>query len=182
MATAPLSTIDDLRHAVTTGEIDTVVLAIVDMHGRLQGKRFHAQHFVDEVASHRAEACNYLLAVDVDMNTAPGYALASWEQGYGDFFLAPDPSTVRRLPWHDGTALVLADVEREDGTPVAPSPRQVLRRQLARLQERGWQAMVGTELEFIVFSDTYEEAWNAGYHALTPSNQYNVDYSILGTS
>ena len=182
MATVQLESIDDLRNAVASGAIDTVVLALVDMHGRLQGKRYHAQHFIDDVVSHRAEACNYLLAVDVDMNTAPGYSLASWEQGYGDFFLAPDLATLRPLPWHDGTALLLADVEWEDGTPVAPSPRHVLQRQLARLEERGWHAMVGTELEFIVFADTYEEAWDAGYHGLTPSNQYNVDYSILGTS
>ena len=182
MATVQLESIDDLRRAVAAGTIDTVVLALVDMHGRLQGKRYHAQHFVDDVVTHRAEACNYLLAVDVDMNTAPGYSLASWEQGYGDFFLAPDLTTLRSIPWHDGTALLLADVEWEDGTPVAPSPRHVLQRQLARLEERGWDAMVGTELEFIVFTDTYEEAWAAGYHGLTPSNQYNVDYSILGTS
>ena len=182
MATVQLESIADLRHAVASGTIDTVVLALVDMHGRLQGKRYHAQHFVDDVVTQRAEACNYLLAVDVDMNTAPGYSLASWEQGYGDFFLAPDVTTLRPLPWHEGTALLLADVQWEDGTPVAPSPRHVLQRQLARLPERGWQAMVGTELEFIVFAETYEAAWDAGYHRLTPSNQYNVDYSILGTS
>jgi glutamine synthetase len=182
VATVQLESIDDLRRAVAAGAIDTVVLALVDMHGRLQGKRYHAQHFIDDVVTHRAEACNYLLAVDVDMNTAPGYSLASWEQGYGDFFLAPDLATLRPIPWHEGTALMLADVEWEDGTPVAPSPRRVLQRQLARLEERGWGAMVGTELEFIVFADTYEEAWEAGYHGLTPSNQYNVDYSILGTS
>jgi glutamine synthetase len=116
------------------------------------------------------------------MNTAPGYALASWEQGYGDFFLAPDITTLRALPWHAGTALVIADVEWEDGSAVEPSPRHILQRQLARLAERGWNAMVGTELEFIVFKETYEEAWAAGYHDLRPSNQYNVDYSILGTS
>ena len=177
-----LRTIDDLRRGVDSGELDTVILALVDMHGRLQGKRFHARHFVDEVLAHRAEACNYLLAVDVDMNTAPGYALASWEQGYGDFFLAPDVTTLRALPWHAGTALLIADVEWEDGSAVEPSPRRVLQRQLRRLADRGWQAMVGTELEFIVFRETYEEAWEAGYHKLTPSNLYNVDYSILGTS
>ena len=178
----PLTSIDDLRLAVDTGAVDTVVLALVDMHGRLQGKRYHARHFVDEVLGHRAEACNYLLAVDVDMNTAPGYALASWEQGYGDFFLAPDLSTLRALPWHAATALVLADVEWADGTPVGPSPRTVLARQLTRLRDRGWQAMVGTELEFVVFADSYESAWDAGYRGLTPANRYNVDYSILGTA
>jgi glutamine synthetase len=177
-----LASVDDLRRAVDRGAVDTVVLAHVDMHGRLQGKRYHARHFVDEVLRHRAEACNYLLAVDVDMATAPGYALASWEQGYGDFFLTPDVSTLRALPWHDATALLLADVEWEDGTPVAPSPRAVLARQLGRLREHCWRAMVGTELEFVVFADTYESAWDAGYRGLTPANRYNVDYSILGTA
>ena len=177
----PLS-LEELRVAVEAGTVDTVVLALVDMQGRLQGKRLHARHFLDEVAEHGTEACNYLLAVDVEMNTVGGYAMSSWERGYGDFVLKPDFATLRMLPWQDGSALLLADLAWEDGSPVVASPRQVLRAQLDRLAERGWTAMVGTELEFLVFDDTYESAWNAGYRRLTPANQYNVDYSLLGTA
>src|SRR6201995_600517 len=119
------------------------------MQGRLQGKRLHAPYFVDEVVRHGTEACNYLLAGDIDMNTVDGYALTSWESGYGAFVLVPDPATTRMLPWHEGTALVKADVQKLDGTPVAPSPRQLLKGQRARAAERGWTACAGNELEFI---------------------------------
>jgi glutamine synthetase len=172
---------DELRAHVAAGVIDTVVLAVVDMQGRLQGKRIQAGFFVDEVARHGSEACNYLLAVDVEMNTVPGYAISSWESGYGDFAMVPDPATLRMLPWQDGTALLLADLTTVDGRPVAPAPRQVLHDQLAGLADRGLAAFVGTELEFCVYNDSYEDAWRRGYRDLTPANQYNVDYSILGT-
>jgi glutamine synthetase len=175
-------TVDELRGEVEAGRIDTVLLAICDMQGRLQGKRLAASHFLDEVLEHNAEGCNYLLAVDVDMNTVDGYAMSSWDKGYGDFVFRPDLSTLRRIPWHEGTALVMCDLEWEDGGPVVASPRQVLRRQVAALADRGWQAMVGTELEFIVFRDSYEEAWRKGYRDLAPANDYNVDYSLLGTA
>jgi glutamine synthetase len=175
-------TLEDLRAEVEAGRIDTVLLAITDMQGRLQGKRLAASHFLDEVLEHNAEGCNYLLAVDVDMNTVDGYAMSSWELGYGDFVFRPDLSTLRRIPWHEGTALVVCDLEWEDGTPVVASPRQILRRQVQALADRGWQAMVGTELEFIVFRDSYEEAWRRGYRDLVPANDYNVDYSLLGTA
>ncbi|MFB9433165.1 glutamine synthetase family protein [Streptoalloteichus tenebrarius] len=164
------------------GRVDTVLLAMTDMQGRLQGKRLSARYFLEEVLAHGSEACDYLLAVDVDMTTVDGYAMSSWERGYGDFVLRPDLATLRVLPWHDATALVLADLAWTDGAPVAASPRQVLRRQLDRLAARGWTALVGTELEFIVFRDSYEDAWRRSYHDLTPANQYNVDYSLLGTS
>ncbi|HEY2811848.1 MAG TPA: glutamine synthetase family protein [Acidimicrobiales bacterium] len=177
-----LLTVEELRAAVERGEVDTVLIACTDMQGRLQGKRVHARFFLDDVLAHGTEACNYLLAVDVDMATVDGYAMSSWELGYGDFALVPDLDTLRTIPWHDGTALVLSDVAWNGGVPVAPSPRQVLRRQLDRLAERGWTAMVGTELEFIVVTDTYEDAWSKGYRDLTPANQYNADYSILATS
>ncbi len=180
--TGPSLSVEGLRVAVEDGSIDTVVLAIVDMQGRLQGKRFDAHHFVDEVIAHGTEGCNYLLAVDVDMNTVDGYAISSWDRGYGDFEMTPDFATLRRIPWQPGTALVLADVRWLDGAPVIESPRQILQRQLERLAERGWQAMVGTELEFIVFADSYEHARAAHYVGLTGANQYNVDYSVLGTS
>jgi glutamine synthetase len=174
--------VEGLRLGVDNGSIDTVVVAITDMQGRLQGKRLDAEYFLDSVLGHGTEGCNYLLAVDVDMNTVDGYAMTSWEKGYGDFVMAPDLSTLRDLPWQPGSVLVLADVLWHDGSPVVASPRQILARQLERLAERGWSAFVGTELEFIVFNDSYEQAWDARYRDLTPSNQYNVDYSILGTA
>jgi glutamine synthetase len=173
--------VEELRILVD-GDVDTVVLAIPDMQGRLQGKRFHAQFFLDEVLQNGTETCNYLLAVDVDMNTVGGYSISSWDRGYGDFAVRPDLGTLRLVPWQPGTALLLGDTEWLDGAPVAPSPRQILRRQLDRLAEHGWTALAGTELEFMVFRDSYEAAWEAGYRELTPVNQYNVDYSVLGTS
>ncbi|PWK86430.1 L-glutamine synthetase [Lentzea atacamensis] len=175
-------TVEELREAVDTGEIDTVLVAIVDMQGRLQGKRCAARYFLDEVLGHSAEGCNYLLAVDVEMNPVSGYAMSSWDRGYGDFVMKPDLETLRRVPWQEGTALVMCDVVWENGDPVVASPRQILRKQLDRLAALGLEAYVGTELEFIVFDDTYEQAFNAGYRNLTPSNQYNVDYSLLGTA
>ncbi len=175
-------TLEELRAAAERGEIDTVVVALCDMQGRLMGKRTTAQHFLDHIAPHGAEACNYLLAVDVDMNTVGGYAMSSWDRGYGDFVLEPDLDTLRVTPWLPGTAMLLADLAWEDGSDVVASPRQILRRQLARLEERGLQALAGTELEFIVFEDTYEQAWAKGYRDLEPANRYNVDYSLLGTA
>jgi glutamine synthetase len=175
-------TLDDLRAKATHGETDTVLLAIVDMQGRLQGKRLTASHFLDEVVPNNAEGCNYLLAVDVDMKTVEGYAMSSWEKGYGDFVMAPDLDTLRPVPWHPATAMCLADVQWADGSDVVASPRQILRRQLDRLAERGWVANAGTELEFILFRDSYEQAWHKGYRDLEPANLYNVDYSLLGTA
>ncbi|WFF09160.1 glutamine synthetase family protein [Micromonospora sp. WMMD1076] len=182
MKPTPLS-LEQLRVAVTEGEIDTVVLALTDMQGRLQGKRFHAPYFLDQVVTHGSEGCNYLLAVDVDMNTVDGYAMSSWERGYGDFAMRPDLDTLRRMPWQPGSALLLADLEWLDGSgPVVASPRQILRRQLDRLAAHGLTAYAGTELEFVLYRDSYEEAWRRGYRDLTPANQYNVDYSLLGTA
>ncbi len=173
---------DELKADIAAGEIDTVLLAMTDMQGRLQGKRLTAPWFLDSVLGHGAEACNYLLAVDVDMNTVDGYAMSGWQRGYGDFELKPDLDTLSRTTWLEGTALCLADVQWHDGSPVVASPRQILRAQIARLAARGWKAHAGTELEFMIFKDTYEQAWDAGYRNLTPANQYNVDYSLLGTT
>ncbi|MFI5485280.1 glutamine synthetase family protein [Micromonospora echinaurantiaca] len=182
MRRAPL-TLEQLRVAVAEHELDTVVLALVDMQGRLQGKRFHAPYFLDQVVAHGSEGCNYLLAVDVDMNTVDGYAMSGWERGYGDFAMLPDFDTLRRVPWQPGTALVLADLAWLDGAgPVIASPRQILRRQVERLAEHGLTAYAGTELEFVLYRDSYEQAWRRGYRDLTPANQYNVDYSLLGTA
>ena len=176
-------TLTELSWKVEAGLVDTVLVAVTDMQGRLQGKRCAARYFLDEVVPHATEACNYLLAVDVDMTTVAGYAMSSWDTGYGDFVLKPDFATLRLIPWLEGTALVICDLEFvEGGGPVPQSPRQILKAQLNRLAARGLRAFVGTELEFIVFEDTYEQAWNGGYRNLTPSNQYNVDYSMLGTS
>jgi glutamine synthetase len=174
--------LDELRADASAGRTDTVLLVLTDMQGRLQGKRMTARHFLEEVVRDGAEACNYLLAVDVDMNTVDGYAMSSWERGYGDFEMRPDLSTLRLVPWHEGTALCLADIAWPDHTPVVASPRQILRGQLERLAARHWAAFAGTELEFMVFSDTYEQAWDSGYRNLTPANRYNVDYSMLGTA
>jgi glutamine synthetase len=174
-------TVDELTADVDAGRIDTVVVAVTDMQGRLQGKRIHAPFFIDEVMRHGTEGCNYLLAVDVDMNTVEGYAMSSWSTGYGDFVMRPDLATLRRIPWHPATALVIADLLWEDGSDVVASPRQVLKRQTAALQDAGMLALVGTELEFMVFRDTYEDAWRRGYRDMTPANLYNVDYSVLGT-
>jgi glutamine synthetase len=170
-----------LREAVRMHEIDTVVVAMTDMQGRLQGKRFHAPFFLDEVVAHGTEACAYLLAVDTEMNTVDGYEITSWESGYGDFVLVPDLKTLRKTGWQPGTALVLADVAALDGSPVRPSPRQVLRAQLARAAALGWTALAGTELEFVVFEGSYERAWDHGYRGMIPANRYNADYSLLGT-
>jgi len=173
---------DDLLALIDKGEIDTVVTAVTDMQGRLQGKRVDAQYFADDLKTGIVEGCSYLLASDVDMRTVDGFALTSWERGYGDLAFKADFSTIRVVPWFDKTVIVFCDVETTDGVPVAPSPRQVLQRQVDRLAERGWHGLTGTELEFIVFNTSYEEAWNAGYRNMVPANQYNVDYSLQGTS
>jgi glutamine synthetase len=175
-------TLEELAEQAARGTVDTVLLAFADMEGRLQGKRLTAEFFLDEVAEHGAEGCNYLLAVDVDMNTVSGYEMSSWQRGYGDFAMRPDLDTLRPVPWQEATVMLMADLAWLDGRDVVASPRQILRRQLDRLAERGWSANASTELEFMVFNDTYEEAWRRGYRDLNPANLYNVDYSMLGTA
>ncbi|WP_182523440.1 glutamine synthetase family protein [Nocardioides dongkuii] len=173
---------DDLVWRITQGEIDTVIVAFADMQGRLQGKRLHGRYFADHVVGHGTEGCNYLLAVDVDMNTVDGYAMSSWEKGYGDMEFVLDERTIRLLTHLPATAMVQCDLVWPDHTPVVQSPRTILQRQLDRCAEHGWAAVAGTELEFIAFDTSYEAAHDAGYRGLTSANQYNVDYSILGTS
>ena len=175
-------TTDQLRKDVADKKIDTVVVAMCDMQGRLVGKRIDANFFLSDVLKHGTEGCNYLLAVDVDMNTVAGYEMSSWERGYSDLAMIPDTNTLRYIPWQEGAALLLADVAWLDHSDVVASPRQILKKQIKALQEAGMKAMVGTELEFVVYNNTYEQAFNKGYKDLTPSNQYNVDYSILGGS
>jgi glutamine synthetase len=172
----------ELERLVAAGDVDTVIVAFTDMQGRLAGKRISGRLFVDEVANHGAECCSYLLAVDVDLNTVPGYSMSSWETGYGDMVMTPDLDTLRLIPWLPGTALVLADLGWADGSAVAASPRAILRRQLGRLRERGLVADVATELEFIVFDEPYRQAWANGYRGLTPASDYNIDYAIAAST
>ena len=167
---------------IETGDVDTVVVAFTDMQGRLQGKRLHGRYFVDHVVGHGTEGCNYLLAVDVDMNTVDGYAISSWETGYGDMEFVMDEHTIRLLTHLPATAMVQCDLMWPNHSPVVQSPRAILQKQLDRVAERGWTALSGTELEFIMFDTTYEQAFSGDYRNLTPANQYNVDYSILGTT
>jgi len=173
---------EHLLARIQEGEVDTVVVAFTDMQGRLQGKRLHARYFADVVVPHGTEGCNYLLAVDVDMNTVGGYAISSWEKGYGDMEFVLDDRTIRLLTHLPSTAMVQCDLVWPDHAPVVQSPRAILQRQLDRCAEQGWVALAGTELEFIAFDTTYEAAHDARYQDLTPVNQYNVDYSILGTT
>lgn len=174
--------IDDLKKAVANHEIDTVVVGATDMQGRLQGKRIHAPFFIEDTVKHGTEGCNYLLAVDIDMNTVQGYEVTSWDSGYGDMGMAPDFDTLRLMPWHEKTAFVIADLVDHHHKGISVSPRQILKAQLEKLEKAGLVALCGTELEFIVFKDTYEEAWNKRYNDLVPANQYNVDYSLTGTA
>jgi glutamine synthetase len=175
-------TMAELVGRIDAGEVDTVVVAFTDMQGRLQGKRLHGRYFADHVVEHGTEGCNYLLAVDVDMNTVGGYAISSWERGYGDMEFVMDERTTRLLTHLPATAMVQCDLVWLDHSPVAQSPRAILTAQLDKAAANGWQALAGTELEFIAFDTTYEAAADAAYRDLTPVNQYNVDYSILGTT
>jgi glutamine synthetase len=175
-------TLDELRSEVEAGRIDTVVAAFTDMQGRLLGKREHAEYFVDESAEHGLDGCDYLLALDMEMEPQPGYGMASWDTGYGDFHLVPDLATLRRIPWLEGTAFVLCDLEWEDRRPVAASPRQLLKAQVELARAAGLEPMFGSELEFYLFKDSYSEAHAKHYRDLTPSVPYILDYHILATT
>ena len=174
--------IEELGASVSAHEVDTVIIAFTDMQGRLVGKRVSARLFLEEFAEHGAECCNYLLAVDVENNTVDGYEISSWARGYGDMAMMPDMDTLRRAPWLEGTVIVTADLTWLDGTPVPPDPRQVLKRQIARLAEKGLTPFAATELEFIVFDDTYRDAWKKKYEALTPASDYNIDYALMAST
>jgi glutamine synthetase len=175
-------TVDALKSMIASGETDTVVLAFTDMQGRLQGKFLHAAFFLESTLEHGTEGCNYLLAVDVEMNTVDGYDSTSWEKGYGDMLFVMDFDTIRRLPHRQGTVMIQCDLSLIDGSPVPMSPRTMLRKQVDKAAGHGWKALSGTELEFMIYENTFEDAWNKHYLELTPANQYNVDYSILGSS
>lgn len=169
-----------LRAEAEAGRVEEVIVAVPDLQGRLQGSRLAVPYFLEEVAGRGFGACVYLLAADVEMGTGPGYAIDAWNTGFGDFVLRPDPATLRPLPWDPGTATVLADAVWPGGAPVDVAPRQVLRAQLSRLAERGLAAFAGTELEFLVFRDSYRDAWERRYHGLEAGTRYNVDYALQG--
>lgn len=175
-------TFDALKAAVAAGEIDTVAVCLVDMQGRLMGKRFVAQHFVDG-AHDETHCCNYLLATDMEMYTVPGYKSTSWAAGYGDYVMKPDLSTLRRLPWAPGTAMVMCDVlDHHTHEPVPHAPRTILKRQVERARAMGYEPMMATELEFFLFDESYADLFDRGFPLPTPKARHNVDYSIWGTS
>lgn len=174
-------TLDELVQRVAEGTIDTVVVAMIDMQGRLMGKRCQAEFFLSS-AQHETHSCNYLLATDMEMETVPGYKATSWEKGYGDYVMKPDLATLRLVPWLPGTALVLCDVLDHHHEGVPHSPRAMLRRQIARLEGMGLQAMMASELEFYLFRQSFEELAAAGYRGLTPIGPYNEDYHVFQTT
>jgi glutamine synthetase len=174
--------LDDLRKEIQAGTIDTIVTAFTDMQGRLIGKRIQAEYFLEDVVDHAIEGCNYLLALDMEMDPVPGYDMANWEKGYGDFKIAPDLTTLRRTPWLEGTALVLCDVTLENDSPVVASPRQVLIAQYERARAMGFLPMLASELEFYVYKESYAEAHEQGYRDLTPTIPYILDYHVLATT
>jgi glutamine synthetase len=179
---AGMLSVDDLRSEAESGAIDTVVTAFTDMQGRLVGKRIEVSYFLDEVVDHGVEGCNYLLALDMEMDPVPGYEMANWEKGYGDFGIAPDMATLRRIPWLDRTALVLCDVSNHDGSPVVASPRQVLIAQYERAYEMGYTPLFASELEFYLYKESYAQAHEQEYRDLTPTIPYILDYHILATT
>lgn len=175
-------TFDDLKSRVSSGEIDTVLTCFVDMQGRLMGKRFHAVNFV-ETSFEETHCCNYLLATDLEMATPDGYKSTSWEKGYGDYVMAPDLSTIRLMPWLEGTAMVLCDIlDHHTHAPVPHDPRAMLKRQVARLKDLGFDAMMATELEFFLFEKSFDEIRKGGFRDLTPISGVNEDYHILQTT
>jgi len=181
MANGMLS-LGDLKREIAAGTIDTVVAAMVDMQGRLIGKRFHAQFFADS-GHEETHGCNYLLGVDIEMEPVPGYKATSWEKGYGDFVLKPDMATLRRTPWLPGTALVICDVlDHHTHEDVPHSPRAMLKKQLKRLEAMKLKAYMASELEFFLFDDSYEIANQKGYRNLKTSGHYIEDYHILQTT
>ena len=177
-------TIDRLRELHDLGEIDTVLVVFPDMQGRFMGKRVLSSFFLSEVHNNGGaiEACDYLLAVDVDMKVLDGFRFTSWETGYGDFVCRPDLSTLHLVPWLEKTALVIGDLVDHDGAPIEVSPRAILQRQLGLAADQGYTVKAGTELEFFLFQESMEQAWKQDFKGLTPSSPYVIDYHILQTS
>lgn len=169
----------ELKTKAASGEIDTVLVVFPDVFGRLVGKRFVARQFLDSVAEHGTHGCNYLLAVDIGMEPQAGFALANWEGGFGDFEMLPDLVTLRILPWQTAAALVICDLRGHGGEPVAEAPRSVLRRQIERLAAHGFECKLASELEFFLFNQTYHEAVEKDFRALTASSDYRIDYHTM---
>ncbi len=175
-------TLDQLKAAAAAGEIDTVLTCVIDMQGRLMGKRFHIQHFLD-AGYQETHGCDYLLAVDMDMTPVQGYKSSNWKTGYGDYVHKPDLATLRRVPWLPGTAMVMCDFLDHHSHELVPhAPRSVLKRQIERAKALGFTAMMASELEFFLFEQSYNALFDAGYRGMTPLSRYNIDYSILGTT
>jgi glutamine synthetase len=175
-------TLDELKNLVSAGDIDTVLVAQVDMQGRLMGKRLQAEFFL-ESAVNETHSCNYLLATDMEMETVEGYKSTSWSAGYGDYTMVPDLTTLRRVPWLEGTAMVLCDViDHETHAPVPHAPRAILKKVIARLEALGLNATMATELEFFLFKQSFEEAQASGYRNIEPISAYNEDYHIFQTT
>jgi glutamine synthetase len=180
--TAGMLSLDELRELAKADTADTVVTAFTDMQGRLIGKRIEISYFLDEVVGHGIEGCDYLLALDMEMDPVPGYEMANWEKGYGDFAIRPDLATLRVIPWLDRSALVLCDVVDHHGDPVAASPRQVLIAQYERAHEMGYTPLFASELEFFLYKQSYAEAHEQDYRDLTPTIPYILDYHVLATT
>src|SRR5438105_6714520 len=180
--TTGMLSLEELRGEAEAGTIDTVVTAFTDMQGRLEGKRIEVSYFLDQVVDHGVEGCNYLLALDMEMDPVPGYDLFNWEKGYGDFGIVPDLATLGRIPWLDCTALVLCDVVEHDGSPVPVSPRQILIAQYERAQQMGYTPMFASELEFYLYKQSYAQAHEQDFRNLTPTIPYILDYHILATT
>ena len=173
---------DDLKSQVSSGQVDTVLACLIDMQGRLMGKRFHAGHFVAS-AWEETHCCNYLLATDLEMATPDGYAATSWERGYGDYVMKPDLGTLRPVPWLEGTVMVLCDVlDHHTHEDVPHSPRAILKRQIRRLEAMGYTPMMATELEFFLFEKSFDDIRKDRYRDLEPISGYNEDYHILQTT
>jgi glutamine synthetase len=171
--------LNDLRARIEEGEIDTVIVAIPDVFGRLVGKRFTGRFFLESVAEHGTHGCNYLLTVNIEMDPMDGFKLANWEAGFGDFEMRPDHATIRPLPWQPGAALVICDFAKHDASLVSEAPRSFLHRQVERLANREFTAKVASELEFYLFNNSYPEAFASAYRNLTPSSDYRIDYHTM---
>jgi glutamine synthetase len=173
---------DDLKSLVANGTIDTVLTCLVDMQGRLMGKRFHAVNFVEN-SYKETHCCNYLLATDLEMATPEGYASSSWQSGYGDYVMKPDLGTIRLMPWLEGTAMVLCDIlDHHTHEPISHSPRTILKKQVTRLKTLGFDAMMATELEFFLFEQSFDDIRKSGFREMRPISGYNEDYHILQTT
>lgn len=181
MALRGMLDLPTLEKMIAADEIDTVLVVFPDMQGRIIGKRITGHFFLDSVKD-AMHACDYLLAVDIAMEPVPGYNAASWEKGYGDFTVKCDMSTLRRIPWLEGTALVIGDVQNHHGVDAPHAPRSILKKQLARARDMGFTSNMASELEFYVFDDSFRDCHDKGYRDLRTTGYYIEDYHILQTT